>query len=346
MSEAGSTYKRQPPPLLMRSILGAGLFGIGRPMMRFWEKTGRAERAFQKGTARRYQRLAENNPFQGYTPSAHDVIVATYAKSGTNWMMQMAHQLLFHGGGEFEHIHCVVPWPDTADMGPLRRYAIPLEDDSVWRASPEQKRVIKTHFPWELIPYSKDARYIMVIRDPKDVFVSSYFFFVKDGPLAGPLPTLDTWYKVFLAGNLPVAGSWVKNTAGYWAQRHLPNVLVLSFKSMKRDLRGTVDKLAAFLDVRVSGEILDRVAEKSSFDYMNRIDEKFRMWKMIPWRGENRMLRKGAHGGSSELLSLERQREMDARFMAELKRLGSDFPYGEFCEITPGAERSESAVHA
>lgn len=346
MTIANSTYRRQPPPLLVRAILSAGLFGIGRPMMRFLEITGRAERAFQKATAGRAQRLVQRNPFRVYTPTAHDVFVATYPKSGTNWMLQIAHQLLFHGEGEFEHIHCVVPWPDTANMGPLKTYAIPIEDSSVWRASPEQKRVIKTHYDWELLPYSEKARYIMVIRDPKDVFVSSYFFFVKEGPLGGPAPTLDTWYKIFLNGDMPVGGSWVKNTAGYWAQRHRPNVLILSFKSMKRDLRGAVDQVADFLNVHVSDQILDTAAQKSSFDYMKQHDEKFRMWKMIPWRGENRMLRNGAHGGSSELLSIDRQREIDARFMAKLEQLGSDFPYGEFCDITPGAERSESALHA
>ncbi len=344
MSEAAYTYKRQPPSLLFRSIFGAGLFAIGRPMMRFLEKTGRAERAFEKATARRYEELAKKNPLRGYAPSRRDVFVATYVKSGTNWMMQIAHQLLFHGKGEFDHIHCVVPWPDTANMGPMRKYAIPLEDPAVWRASPEQKRVIKTHYDWELLPYSDEARYIIVIRDPKDVFVSSYFFFVKEGPLAGPLPTVDTWYKIFLSGNLPVSGSWVKSTAGYWAQRHRPNVLILSFKSMKRDLRGTVSKVADFLDVRVPEETLDTVAAKSSFEYMKQNDEKFGMWPMIPWRGENRMLRKGAQGGSSELLTPERQREMDCHFVAELKRLGSDFPYDEFCDLAPGLETFESPV--
>jgi len=346
MTAPGSTYKRQPPPLLVRSAFAAGLFGIGRPMMRLLELTGRAERALVKAAAGREQRLAARNPFRGYTPTRHDVFVATYAKSGTNWMMQMAHQLLFHGEGEFEHIHCVVPWPDTVVMGPMKKYAIPIEDPSVWQASPEQKRVIKTHFNWELLPYHEDARYIMVIRDPKDVFVSSYFFFVKEGPLAGPAPTLDTWYKAFLNGGMPVGGSWAKNTAGYWAQRHRPNVLILSFKAMKRDLRGTVERVADFLDVRVSEQVLDTVARKSSFEYMKQIDEKFRMWKMIPWQGENHMLRKGAQGGSSELLTVERQREIDSRFMAELKQLGSDFPYEEFCDVTPGAAKSETAAHA
>src|SRR5579864_9213594 len=198
MSVTGPTYRRQPPSLLFLSFLAAGLFGVGRPMMRLLEMTGRAERAFERASARRNLELAKKNPFRGYVPTRHDVFVATYAKSGTNWMMQMAHQLLFHGQGEFEHIHCVVPWPDTTIMGPMSKYAIPVDDPSVWQTSPEQKRVIKTHFDWELLPYSEEARYIMVIRDPKDIFVSSYFF-LKDGILGPAMPSVDTWYKFFFS---------------------------------------------------------------------------------------------------------------------------------------------------
>jgi hypothetical protein len=45
------------------------------------------------------------------------------------------------------------------------------------------------------------------------------------------------------------------------------------------------------------------------------------------------MVRKGTQGGSSELLSAEQQRQVDAYFMAELKRLGCDLPYEEFCDL-------------
>ena len=239
-----------------------------------------------------------------------------------------------HGKSEYEHIHSVVPWPDTKLMGLLRGYAIPLEDDSVWRASPEQKRVIKTHFGWDDLPHSDKARYIFVIRDPKDVFVSSYFFFGNQFPL----PSVDTWYKLFCAGDFMMFGSWAKSAAGYWAQRNRPNVLLLSFKAMKKDLPGTVRKMADFLEVKATEEDLRRVCEKSSFEYMKRIDDKFGVWKMVPWSTPTSMMRKGTQGGSSELLSPERQREMDLHFMAELKRLGSDLPYEEFCDLSPGID--------
>lgn len=326
-------YKRRPPPLILRALMASILYGVGWPVSRILYAFGRGDRLFRMMTKGRVQRQKAQNPFRGYVPSKHDVFIATYAKSGTNWMMQIVHQLAFHGSGEFEHIHSVVPWPDTALMGPMRGYAVPIEDSSVWKASPEQKRAIKTHFNWEFLPYSEDARYILVIRDPKDVFVSSYFFFAKGGFLTPIVNSASGFLEIFLSENFPVCGSWAVSTAGYWAQRHRPNVMIVSFKSMKRDLKGTVTKVASFLDIHVSNQVIDRVCEKSSFEYMKRMDGKFRMWKVIPWKSPSPMIRSGKQGGSSEILTREQQRRIDAYFMSELKRLGSDFPYEEFCDL-------------
>jgi hypothetical protein len=330
---ATSGYRRKPPPLPARIAMGVMMDGF----LRLFIKLGNPDRVFASLSKRRAKELATRNPFAGYVPTEHDVFVACYIKSGTNWTMQIAHQLLHHGKAEFGHIHEVIPWPDTKNMGPMRGYAVPLEDESALRASPEEKRVIKTHFNWEDLPYSEDARYIIVIRDPKDVFVSAYHFFSFF-----PIRSVDLWIKLFCSENM-FFGSWAQSTAGYWAQRRRSNVLLLSFKSMKLDLPGTVRKIADFLQVRADEETIQRVVEKSSFEYMKTIEYKFGVWKMIPWRSHVQMMRKGAVGGSAELLSLEQQRQMDAYFKEELKRLGSDFPYEEFCNVTPASDRAEHA---
>jgi len=179
-------------------------------------------------------------------------------------------------------------------------------------------------------------------RDPKDVFVSGYHFF-KESLMGRGLST-ETWIKLFQSKHFPIGGSWAVNVAGYWAQRHRPNVLVLSFKTMKRDLEGTVRKVAEFLDIHLTEEETGEVCAKSSFAYMKRFEEKFEMWDLIPWRKHSAMIRKGAQGGASEVLSIPQQRDMDAYFMAELKRLGSDLPYEEFADVTPGAETREGAA--
>jgi hypothetical protein len=64
---------------------------------------------------------------------------------------------------------------------------------------------------------------------------------------------------------------------------------------------------------------------------MKSIDARFAPYRGAPWRRRTYMLRHGKHGGSSDLLTPEQQREMDAVFMAELKQLGSDLPYDEIC---------------
>lgn len=334
MSAVVSTYERKMPPFILRCLFGVMMYAVFAPAVWCLDRIGLSRRVFSRVTRRQHREAAGKNPFKGYVPTSHDVFVATFVKSGTNWMMQIVQQLVFHGQADFEHIHNVVPWPDTKLMGPMKNYAVPIEDPAVWMASPEHKRVIKTHFSWELLPYSTDAHYIMVIRDPKDVFVSSYFFFLKNGPMGPVAPSIDTWLELFLSNDFFINGSWAVNTAGYWAERHRKNVLICSFKSMRRDLRGTVRQVADFLDIRVGDEVIDLVTRKASFDYMKQIDEKFKVWKMIPWGKVGPMMRKGVQGGSSELLSPAQQRRIDEYFMSELKRLGSDFPYAEFCSLS------------
>ena len=106
----------------------------------------------------------------------------------------------------------------------------------------------------------------------------------------------------------------------------------MSFKS-KRDLRTTVLEVARFLDIQVSDDVIAEVCRRSSFEYMKQIDRKFAMGQIIPWQSPGAMIRKGAAGGSSELLSSGQQRAADQYFTSELKRLGSDFPYEQFCDV-------------
>jgi hypothetical protein len=342
---AQSTFIRRPPTMA-RLLFGVVVYAIFAPLVWILEQLGRSDRFLLSVFARQRQQFAKTDPFKGYIPGKQDVFVAVAAKHGTNWMMQIVYQLIYHGNGEFDHIHCVVPWPDM-EVGPpvMRGYAIPLEQATQWQTAPECKRVIKTHLNWDRIPYSEDAHYIMVIRDPKDVFVSAYHFI--NGVVLGPaMPSVNAWFRVFLAGSIAGEDSWAAMSARYWAQRHRPNVLVLSFKSMTRDLRGTVVKVADFLNIHVSDDVIDRVCDKSSFAYMKSIDDRFRPWPMVPWAPDPVMMRKGTHGTSSELLTAEQQRQMDAYFIGELQRLGSDLPYEEFADITPGVMTAPAGIGA
>ena len=195
-----STFTRKQLPLPLRYGFAAFVYGVIVPAMWVAQKLGRAEKLFKSMRARQLKDRTKQNTFKAYVPGPQDVIVATFAKSGTNWMMQIAHQLIYEGKAEFDHIHSVVPWPDQ--MPPfMKHYAIPLEQADDWKTSPGRKRVIKTHNEWDQLPYSDEARYIMVIRDPKDVFVSTYRF-TQEIIFGSAMPSVDVMFNVFLGGRI------------------------------------------------------------------------------------------------------------------------------------------------
>jgi hypothetical protein len=280
--------------------------------------------------------------FARYTPTAHDVMICTYSKSGTYWTMQMALQIAHYGEAEFEHVHDVIAWPDV----PMPT-ATTLEDTAPQQASPTGLRVIKTHLESEYVPYNAAAKVIVVVRDPKEVFVSS-FHFAHALSLFGPMNfTVDDWMEMFLANEFPYE-SWAEHTAGYWAWHTRENVLFLNFDDMKKDHRGTVNRIAQFMGVALDEAQVQKVVDKSDFRYMKAIDEKFA--PVIPFMVRNQdepiMMRRGQAGASSELITPDQQAAIDRFCQAELRRLHSDFPYAEMFTTAAAVHQSEQAAEA
>jgi aryl sulfotransferase len=60
---------------------------------------------------------------------------------------------------------------------------------------------------------------------------------------------------------------------GWWNVRSEPNVLLVHFADLKTHPRATIERIASFLDVSVSDELMNVTLRKSTFDYMkNRVD--------------------------------------------------------------------------
>jgi hypothetical protein len=270
---------------------------------------------------------------QDYAPAVHDVFVCSYYKSGTNWTMQIAVQIAHRGGAEFEHIHDVVAWPD---MGARSRIAVPLDDDGPRRSAPSGLRIIKTHVALDALPFAPAARYICVVRDPKDVFVSGYHF--TRAMVLGPLmPTVPAWLDAYLSPDTPL-GSWAQHVASGWRLREHSNVLFLTYESMRADLPATVDRIAAFMGVALEPEERAAVIERSTFEHMKKISHKFES-PGAPWgKSAGAMLRRGKSGVSGELISPDQQRRIDEYWRAELAKLECDFPYDEAFAAAGGGD--------
>lgn len=317
--EMTGRFRNQPllspglaPSLLVR--LGS-VFGRGHETLHFvlW-----AALKAQKG-----------RPFNGFEPDGRDVFVATYTKSGTNWALQICQQIIWRGAAEFEHIHDLVAWPEAPVLG------LPtLGDRSMADDAPTGKRVIKTAVSWNYLPWGPEAKYIAVLRDPKEIVVSAYHFLPMVMGIAH-LVTPEQWLARFLGPRFG-AGSIGRYLAEAWRRRDEPNALLLRYRDMQRDLGTAVDAVAALLGVELTDPERAAVVERSGYAWMKAHEERFAP-PIFPLTGAGgrsaKMLRSGKSGNAGELYDRDQQAAIDRHVMAELQALGSDFPYRELFDV-------------
>lgn len=303
----------------------AVLWATAVPVVKLLEATGHWPRMYARMAARM------TGDFGDYAPGAGDVVVCSFFKAGTTWLLQIALQLAHHGEAEFDNLHYAVPWPD-APTG-VARLIIPLSDPSPLALSPTGLRVIKTHLPHEDVPQAGEARYIALVRDPKDVIVSGYHF-VRSLALGPMMPSVPHWAELFMTEDSP-SWSWATHLAGYWRRREDPNLLFLTYEEMRADPPKAIARIAAFMGLSPSPETLEKVAERSSFQGMKREESKFSPGQIVPWSSPaGTLIRRGGQGGSGELLSPALKRKLDDHFRAELTRLNCDFPYDEVFSVS------------
>jgi hypothetical protein len=214
----------------------------------------------------------------------------------------------------FDEITSVIPWIEMA-------YDLGMDLKQPQGAQP---RAFKSHLSWELVP--KGARYIYVVRDPKDVVVSMYHF-------------MEGWWfepeSISLAVFAREQFLHVKRPTSYWAHvrswwphRPDPNVLFLCYEDMKQDLPHTVQRIAAFIGCALDDELLDIVARQSSLEFMRTHKRQFDDHLIrerrdavcgLPPGGDSSKVRTGNVGDHSRELPSEVIAELDSRWQEEIE---------------------------
>jgi hypothetical protein len=212
---------------------------------------------------------------------------------------------------------------------------VALDDPRPREQSPTGMRVIKTHLASDFVPYSGMSKYLTVLCDPKEVVISSYYFL---GGVFGVLShvSIDQWLELFI-GPDSTAKAWAQHTHSFWEWRTRPNVLVFNFREIKEQPRASIERVAALMEVALTDVQLSKVVERSSLEYMKAHESQFAP-PQPPFTKEPdriRMIRRGQSGGSDEWLSADQQREIDRVCRAELRGIGSEFPYLSEFKIAP-----------
>ena len=255
-----------------------------------------------------------------------DIIIATYAKSGTTWLQQILAQLLFDGQEGME-VAEMSPWMDLRI--PPKEVKLPMVEGQTHR------RFLKTHLPVDALVFSDKAKYIYIGRDGRDVVWSMYNHHstaneawydalnntpgLVGPPIEKPPSSITQYYHEWLDGDGHPWWPFWENVRSWWDIRDLPNVYFIHFADLKREMAGEIRRLADFLEIPVNEDIWDSILLHCSFDYM-----KAHATQSVPlggafWDGGAKtFIHKGKNGRWREVLEEDDAKKYEQRALDEL----------------------------
>jgi aryl sulfotransferase len=255
-----------------------------------------------------------------------DIVISTYAKSGTTWMQQIIAQLIFGGNPSLE-VAGMSPWLDL--RVPPKAVKLPEVEAQTHR------RFLKTHLPVDALVFSPEARYLYIGRDGRDVVWSFYNHHVNanatwyaalndtPGLIGPPMPKppadiREYWRDWMDRDGYPWWPFW-ENVRSWWEIRNLPNVHFVHFENLRRDMPGEIRQIARFLEIPIDESRWSAILEYCSFDWMKR-----NATKSVPlggafWdAGAQVFINKGVNGRWRDTLTAADVAEYEARAVAEL----------------------------
>ena len=204
-----------------------------------------------------------------------DIIIGTYAKSGTTWVQQIVAQLLFDGEAGLA-VAEMSPWMDL--RVPPKQEKLPVV------AAQTHRRFLKTHLPVDALVFSEKAKYIYIGRDGRDVVWSMFnhhsnandlwYQALNDTPgrvgppIGKPVESVLQYFHEWLDQDGHPWWPFWENIRSWWEIRNLPNVYMLHFANLKKDMAGEIRRIAEFLDIPINEDHWQEILLHCSFDYM------------------------------------------------------------------------------
>ncbi|MCC5887729.1 MAG: sulfotransferase domain-containing protein [Gammaproteobacteria bacterium] len=240
--------------------------------------------ALPDNVTRTYQNhTIDSTRWQNFQRRSGDVIVTTSYKSGTTWTLGLLYQLMALKEGM--QPPAMDYWLDA------RMFPVDLDDQLAELAAMPHRRVLKSHLAADGLPVWDDVHYVVVGRDPRDVFMSlvnhyeqftdlAYSAFNDTpGRVGPPMPRYDgdihalwrnwltkSWFDWEQEG-YPWWGN-MHHVASWWSLRKLPNILFVHYNDLQRDLPAEIRRIATFIGYELGADEVGAIAAACSIDAM------------------------------------------------------------------------------
>ncbi|KAH7960359.1 hypothetical protein HPB49_018930 [Dermacentor silvarum] len=230
-----------------------------------------------------------------FRASKGDVVQSTYPKSGSHFI-QFITQLIINGGkpvssfDEFTRNCRLLGYVETDGWEP----SLPV-------------RLFMTHQPHSLESMNKEAKYIYLARNPWDVCISQFRMITELSCFQFENGTLQEFFEPFIEGDLGY-GSYFDHVASAYAIKDEPNFFFVTYEELKKDIKGTVLRLASFL-----GETYERALLQNSQMLQNILEwsepEHMRKVMLINFAGSTVTSKEG-YGGDKTKYALVKKAKM------------------------------------
>jgi aryl sulfotransferase len=257
--------------------------------------------------------------WDGFETRPDDIVISTAYKAGTTLVQTIVTNLIFPNGDMPGPVSSVSPWLDMRVM--------PLDEVKAVLAGQTHRRCIKTHLPLDGLRFHDDVKYVMVGRDPRDVFMSllnhwgshtpEFYEMINGTPgrVGDEMPRFNedvhaVWHDWITRGWFPWESdgypywSLLHHAKTWWEFRHLPNVELLHYNDLRADLEGQMRGLAAYLEIDVPEERWPGVVHACQFETVKANPEKVvdGMHHMVFKGGGDAFIYKGTNGRWKDVL--------------------------------------------
>lgn len=251
-----------------------------------------------------------------------DTFLVSYPKSGSTWVRFLVAAVANPSETvSFLNIDRLLPSISSRSKRHLRNHPRP--------------RLLKSHEYF-------DARYqkvIYLVRDPRDVVLSQYRFFLKRGAIDDGY-AMDRFVNRFLTGDLNNYGSWGENVGTWLVPLQAPKrFLLVRYEDMLSETERELGRIADYLGLAVSPEHLSRCVEQGSAERMRDL-EKQQGDQWVTTKGKRTdipFVGAAKAGGWKAQLPAEHVARIESAWGPLMRQLGYDLS-GE--SVTPAASSS------
>ena len=271
--------------------------------------------------------------WEGFAFREHDIVISTPPKCGTTWMQTLCAMLVLDTIEFDRTLAEISPWLDM-QTNQLATVVRGLE-------AQQHRRLIKTHTPFDGLPYNERVTYICVGRDPRDVALSfehhlanldmdafmaaraaavglddmADFGAPPGPPSEDPAERFWTWvYDDTGAAMGPTLATILHHLATFWPLRKHDNVFLFHYTDLLADLPGQLQGLSDALQIKVTHARMQQFAAAATFERMReRADD------LVPdggnriWRSNRDFFHRGRNGQWTDLLDDDGRRRYHQR---------------------------------